>query len=117
MQLTADQLVVIGRGRLIADAPTESVIAGSSRATVRVRVPDAAGRAVLRERLAAEAEQVESKADQLIVSGVPVERVGDLAYELGVRVHELSTQQASLEEAYMELTADSVQYGVAAEVA
>ncbi|ADB32421.1 ABC transporter related protein [Kribbella flavida DSM 17836] len=116
MQLTADQLVVIGRGRLIADAPVAEVIAGSSRTTVHVRVPERAGLAVLRERLTAEAEQVESRADQLVVAGVPAERVGDLAYELGVRLHELTTVRASLEEAYMELTADSVEYGVAADV-
>ncbi len=113
MQLTADQLVVIGRGRLIADAPVAEVIAGSSRTTVVVRVPDPAHLAVLRDRLTTEAERVESADDRLIVSGVQVERVGDLAYELGVRLHELNTEHASLEEAYMELTADSVQYGVA----
>jgi ABC-2 type transport system ATP-binding protein len=113
MQLTADQLVVIGRGRLIADAPIAEVIAGSSRTTVHVRIPAHADLAVLRERLVAEAEQVESVADQLIVTGVPVERIGDLAHVLGVRLHELRTEQASLEEAYMELTATSVQYGVA----
>jgi ABC-2 type transport system ATP-binding protein len=88
------------------------VIAGSSQTTVRVRVPERADRTALRERLAAEAEQVESVTDQLVVTGVSVERVGDLAHELGVRLHELHTHQASLEEAYMELTADSVQYGV-----
>ncbi len=60
MQLTADQLVVIGRGRLIADAPIADVIAGSSRTTVGVRVPDRADLAVLRERLTDEAERVES---------------------------------------------------------
>ena len=121
MQLTADQLVVIGRGKLIADAPIAEVIAGSSRTTVRVRVPVRGDLAVLRERLAEEADQVESVSalatpgqDQLIVTGVSAERVGDLAYELGVRLHELYTERASLEEAYMELTADSVQYGVAA---
>jgi ABC-2 type transport system ATP-binding protein len=113
MQLTADQLVVIGRGRLIADAPVADVIARSSRTTVAVRVPDRAHFAVLRDRLVAEAERVESADDRLIVTGVPAERVGDLAHELGVRLHELQTQRASLEEAYMELTADSVQYGVA----
>lgn len=113
MQLTADQLVVIGRGRLIADAPVADVIAGSSRTTVVVRVPDRAGLVVLRERLTAEAERVESADDRLIVTGVQAERVGDLAHELGVRLHELHTEHASLEEAYMELTADSVQYGVA----
>ncbi|TCO18041.1 ABC-2 type transport system ATP-binding protein [Kribbella steppae] len=113
MQLTADQLVVIGRGRLIADAPVAEVIAGSSRTTVVVRVPDQAHLDVLRDRLTAEAERVESADDRLIVAGVQVERVGDLAHELGVRLHELHTEHASLEEAYMELTADSVQYGVA----
>ncbi|MFI5707339.1 ATP-binding cassette domain-containing protein [Kribbella sp. NPDC051620] len=112
MQLTADQLVVIGRGRLIADAPIAEVIAGSSRTTVRIRIPSQADLAVLRDRLTAEAEQVESLPGQLIVTGVLAERVGDLAHELGVRLHELHTERASLEEAYMELTADSVQYGV-----
>jgi ABC-2 type transport system ATP-binding protein len=104
---------VIGRGRLIADAPVAEVIAGSSRSAVAVRVPDRAQRAVLRDRLITEAERVESEEDRLVVTGVPVERVGDLAHELGVRLHELHTERASLEEAYMELTADSVQYGVA----
>jgi ABC-2 type transport system ATP-binding protein len=113
MQLTADQLVVIGRGKLIADAPIGTVIAGSSRSAVHVRIPVPADLAVLRERLAAEAEQVTSTVDELIVTGVPAERVGDLAHELRIRLHELRTKQASLEEAYMELTADSLEYGVA----
>ncbi|MGW1347061.1 ABC transporter ATP-binding protein [Kribbella sp. NPDC002412] len=113
MQQTADQLVVIGKGRLIADAPVAEVIAGSSRTTVVVRVPDRADLVVLRDKLTAEAERVESADDRLILTGVHVERVGDLAHELGVRLHELHTEHASLEEAYMELTADSVQYGVA----
>ncbi|TDW86448.1 ATP-binding cassette domain-containing protein [Kribbella sp. VKM Ac-2566] len=113
MQLTADQLVVIGRGRLIADAAVGDVIAGSSRTTVAVRIPDRTQFAVLRDRLAAEAERVDVVQERLVVTGVPAERVGDLAYELGVRLHELVTERASLEEAYMELTADSVEYGVA----
>jgi ABC-2 type transport system ATP-binding protein len=114
MQLTADQLVVIGRGKLIADAPIAEVIAGSSRTTVRVRIPEQAALAVLRDRLIDEADQVESLPGQLIVTGVQAERIGDLAHELGIRLHELHTERASLEEAYMELTADSVQYGVVA---
>ncbi|TWD84310.1 ABC-2 type transport system ATP-binding protein [Kribbella amoyensis] len=117
MQLTADQLVVIGRGRLIADAPIADVIAMSSRSTVHVRVPETAGLTALKDRLATEADRVDTQLDRLIVTGVPVERIGDLAHELGVRLHELRTNHASLEEAYMELTADSVQYGVAEAVA
>ncbi|MEV4628767.1 ATP-binding cassette domain-containing protein [Micromonospora sp. NPDC049523] len=111
MQLTADQLVVIGRGRLIVDAPIAEVIAGSSRTVVRVRSPQPAGLAALRDRLAARSVTVEpGDADELLVSGADVALVGDLAHDLGVRLHELSTREASLEQAYLELTADSLEY-------
>ena len=113
MQLTADQLVVIGRGRLIADASIADVIAGSSPTTVRVLVPEPAALAALRDRLSAEADRMETLADHLVVTGVGVERVGDIAHELGVRLHGLHLQQPSLEQAYLELTADSIEYGVA----
>ncbi|MEU0550433.1 ATP-binding cassette domain-containing protein [Micromonospora sp. NPDC005979] len=110
MQLTADQLVVIGRGRLLADAPVGDVIA-SSAVVVRVRSPHREGLATLAARLAATGGTVEEAGpDELTVSGSTVERIGDLAYELGVRLHELSPHGASLEQAFMELTADSVEY-------
>ncbi|WBB70188.1 ATP-binding cassette domain-containing protein [Micromonospora sp. WMMD812] len=110
MQLTADQLVVIGRGRLLADAPIHEVIAGSAVA-VRVRSPHPAGLAALAERLTATGVTVEPVApDELTVTGATVDRVGDVAYELGLRLHELSSHGASLEQAFMELTADSVEY-------
>ncbi|WP_326560071.1 ATP-binding cassette domain-containing protein [Micromonospora sp. NBC_01796] len=111
MQLTADQLVVIGRGRLIVDAPIAEVIAGSSRTVVRVRSPQPAGLAALRDRLTAPTVTVEpGDAGELLISGADVALVGDLAHELGVRLHELSTREASLEQAYLELTADSLEY-------
>ncbi|MDT0529322.1 ATP-binding cassette domain-containing protein [Micromonospora sp. DSM 115977] len=110
MQLTADRLVVIGRGRLLADAPIDEVIAGSAVA-VRVRSPQPAGLAALTGRLTATGAAVEPAGpDELTVTGATVERIGDLAYELGVRLHELSAHGASLEQAFMELTADSVEY-------
>ncbi|GAA1565657.1 ATP-binding cassette domain-containing protein [Actinomadura kijaniata] len=110
MELTADRLVVIGRGRLLADAPTAEIIAGSSRNVVCVRSPEAATLArALTERLGAEARRA---GDTLTVSGVAIERVGLLAHELNVPLLELRTQAASLEEAYMELTGASVEYGV-----
>ncbi|MGK5739180.1 ATP-binding cassette domain-containing protein [Micromonospora sp. URMC 103] len=110
MQLTADQLVVIGRGRLLADAPIAEVIAGSAVA-VRVRSPQPAGLATLAERLTAAGATVEAAGpDELTVTGASADRIGDLAYELGVRLHELSTHGASLERAFMDLTADSVEY-------
>ncbi|GAA5184578.1 ATP-binding cassette domain-containing protein [Rugosimonospora acidiphila] len=110
MQLTADHLVVIGRGRLIADAPIEEVIAASSLTAVRVRSPEPSGLAALRERLAARGAGVESRDDELIVTGATVEEVGDLAHGLGLRLHELCTREASLEQAYMELTAGSIEF-------
>ncbi|MBC6460995.1 ABC transporter ATP-binding protein [Actinomadura sp. HBU206391] len=109
MQLTADQLVVIGKGRLLADAPVAEVLAGSSRNTVKVRSPQPAALARLRARLPA--GQVEQPSPgELVVSGLPVERVGELAHDEGVPLHELTAHEASLEQAYMELTADSVEY-------
>ncbi|SCG66448.1 ABC-2 type transport system ATP-binding protein [Micromonospora echinaurantiaca] len=110
MQLTADRLVVIGRGRLLADAPIDEVIAGSPVA-VRVRSPHPAGLAALAERLTAAGAAVDPAGpDELTVTGATTDRIGDLAYELGVRLHELSPHGASLEQAFMELTAGSVEY-------
>ncbi|MET7462988.1 ATP-binding cassette domain-containing protein [Nonomuraea sp. NPDC005501] len=109
MQLTADHLVVIGRGRLIMDAPLAEVIAGSALTAVAVRTPHADELAV---RLGAAGITVERLGEnQLVATGATIERVGDLAYEAGIRVHELRTREASLEQAYQELTASSVEYG------
>ncbi|MET8264901.1 ABC transporter ATP-binding protein [Micromonospora arida] len=110
MQLTADQLVVIGRGRLLADEPIGKVIARSTVA-VRVRSPHPDGLAALAARLTAAGASVEAAdRNELTVTGATADQVGDLAHELGVRLHELSAHAASLEQAFMELTADSVEY-------
>jgi len=115
MQLTADHLVVIGKGKLLADAPVAEFIAGNSRATVSVRVPADGERAKLDARLRAEGGLTHpGEPGELVVDGLDVTRVGDLVHELGVRVHGLAEQTASLEQAYMELTASSVEYGVSA---
>ncbi len=115
MQLTADHLVVIGKGKLLADAPVAEFIAGNSRTTVAVRVPADGERSRLDERLRAEGGLTHpGEPDELVVDGVDVTRVGDLVHELGIRVHGLAERTASLEQAYMELTASSVEYGVSA---
>ncbi|MEQ0562184.1 ATP-binding cassette domain-containing protein [Amycolatopsis sp. NEAU-NG30] len=115
MQLTADHLIVIGRGRLLADAPVAEFIAGNSRTTVSVRVPDGGDRTALDRRLRAEGGLTHpGEPDELVVDGLAVTRVGDLVHELGIRVHGLAERTASLEQAYMELTASSVEYGVSA---
>jgi len=110
MQLTADQLVVIGRGRLLADAPVAALIARAA-CTVRVRSPHRDGLATLAARLTASASDAEIGDDgALTLTGVTGEQVGDLAYQLGVPLHELSVRTASLEQAYLDLTADSIEY-------
>ncbi|WP_290057886.1 ATP-binding cassette domain-containing protein [Amycolatopsis solani] len=115
MQLTADHLVVIGKGKLLADAPVAEFIAGNSRTTVSVRVPAPAERSTLDTRLRAEGGLThDGEPDELVVDGIDVTRVGDLAHELGIRLHGLTERTASLEQAYMELTASSVEYGVSA---
>ncbi|MDP4506837.1 ATP-binding cassette domain-containing protein [Nonomuraea turcica] len=109
MQLTADHLVVIGKGRLLMDAPLADVIAGSSLTAVVVRTPHARE---LAARLRAAGVEVARQAEnELVATGAPIERVGDLAHEAGIRLHELRTREASLEQAYQELTAQSVEYG------
>ncbi len=122
MAVTADHLVVIGRGRLLAEAPTEEIIARGSGQSVRVRTPDA-------ERLTAlivkEGGTATPAADGngngngaagdhapvLIVTGVPAARIGELAASASIVLHELTPQLATLEDAFLELTADSLEYG------
>jgi ABC-2 type transport system ATP-binding protein len=108
MEHTADHLVVIGRGQLLAECTMEEFIARSSGQTVRVTTPqaDQLARAVT----AAGGTVVTGADGALVVSGMVAARIGDLAFEHGVRLHELTVVRASLEAAFMELTADSVEY-------
>ncbi len=111
MATTADRLVVIGRGALIASTTVADFIGRSGVDTVRVRSPRLD---TLADLLAGAGIDVERTADgALEVSGVTSEVVGDLAAQHGVALHELSTRQASLEEAYLRLTDDAVQYRTA----
>jgi ABC-2 type transport system ATP-binding protein len=116
MENTADHLIVIGRGSLLADCTMEEFIARSSGQTVRVRTPqpDLLAKAVSEVGAGAApsspAGAVTSPDGSLTVRGLTAAQVGDLAFEQGVRLHELTVVRASLEEAFMELTADSVEY-------
>jgi len=108
MENTADHLIVIGKGKLIADCTMAEFIARSSGAAVRVRTPSP-DQLVL--ALAAKGGTATADSDgTLLVQGMAVDAVGDIAFEEGIRLHELSVLRASLEEAFMELTADSVEY-------
>ena len=112
MEHTADHLIVIGRGQLLADCTMEEFIARSSGQTVRVSTPQPE----LLAKAVAEAGGTiipGGGGDTLTVSGLIAAQVGDIAFEHGVRLHELTVVRASLEAAFMELTADSVEYRAA----
>jgi ABC-2 type transport system ATP-binding protein len=108
MQQTADHLVIVGRGRLIADASVQSVLRGEGRQQVRVRTPEAEQLAagLVRHGLAVR----RSDDGELHVEGSTAARVGDLAHELGLPVHALADVSGSLEQAYLELTETSLEY-------
>jgi len=112
MAVTADHLIVIGRGQLIADCPTEEFIARSSEKSVRVKGPD---RDRLEQLITAEGGRVTADEDgALTVADLEAPRIGELAAGAGLVLHELTPQLASLEEAFMELTRASVEYGAQA---
>jgi ABC-2 type transport system ATP-binding protein len=108
MALTADHLVVIGRGRLIADATVDEVIRSSSSNHVRVVSPQAPALRALVERRGASAAA--DGPETLTITGLECREVGELAAGAGITLHELSPQQASLEEAFMEMTRDSAEF-------
>jgi ABC-2 type transport system ATP-binding protein len=108
MAQTADHLIVIGRGSLIADCSTQDFIQRSSERSVLVRTPDAR----LSDLITANGGVVKPEPDGALgVTGLEAPRIGELAVGAGIVLHELTPRLASLEEAFMELTADSVEYG------
>ncbi|PPS86149.1 ABC transporter ATP-binding protein [Streptomyces sp. MH60] len=114
MQLTADHLVIIGKGQLITETSVQQLIESSSLNAVRVRGPEQAGLQKLMDQLHEWAVPARWEShNELYITGLTVDRVSDLAFEMGVRLHEVRSIEASLEQAYMELTADSVEFGAA----
>jgi ABC-2 type transport system ATP-binding protein len=108
MALTAHHLIVVGRGELIADVDVDDFVAMASSNIVQVRSPQATQ---LRELLLGPDVTVTStEAGLLEVRGVTPEAIGDVAFENRIRLHGLAVQQASLEDAFMEMTRDSVEF-------
>jgi ABC-2 type transport system ATP-binding protein len=108
MAQTADHIIVLGRGRILADAPVDQILAGATRSAVRVRTPEV-------ERLVAAINGPDItvtgvEAQLLEISGISAAQIGDAAAAAGVALHELTPLSASLEEAYLELTQDDVEY-------
>ncbi|MEU1817534.1 ABC transporter ATP-binding protein [Streptomyces roseifaciens] len=113
MALTADHLIVIGRGQLMADMSVKDFISANSADFARVRTPETepASREKLTAALVEAGAQVLSEPDGgLRVTGLPLPRISDVAHGADVRLWELSPHQASLEEAYMRMTQGAVDY-------
>ncbi len=110
MEHAADQLVVIGRGELVAAESLAAFAARSGDGTVTVRTPDAAALVPL---LGAEGATVAADGGRLVVTGLDAPRIGALALRHGLPLHELTPRAASLEEAFMALTADRLEYPAA----
>jgi ABC-2 type transport system ATP-binding protein len=114
MAVTADYLIVVGRGKLITESSTEDIIARSTDQSVRVRTPDADRLASLvagagGTATAGAAGAAANGVGLLTVTGLPAARIGELAASGAIVLHEL-TPMASLEEAFMELTSGSVEF-------
>jgi ABC-2 type transport system ATP-binding protein len=108
MALTADHLIVIGRGRLMADTSVAEFVRAAAGTSVRVRTQEADQ---LRQALAAPEVTVSSTEREVLeVTGLSSDRIGRSAAERGIALAELTPQQASLEEAFMEMTRDTVEY-------
>jgi len=108
MSLTADRLVVIGRGRLIAETSVEDFVARSGGGAVKLVTPD---RAEFAMALGSAGARVgDGDGESLTVEGMTSSEIGDLAFREGIRIHELTPIMASLEDAFMELTQDEVEF-------
>jgi ABC-2 type transport system ATP-binding protein len=110
MAITATDLVVIGRGRLITQCSTAEFVENATEATVRVRTPNAEA---LRSLLTAKGHTVTEVDGGLVVVGAPSEEIGELAAAHRVVLHELSPQRGSLEQAFMEMTGQDVEFHAA----
>lgn len=108
MAQTADHLIVLGRGRVLADAPVAEIVAAAGRTSVTVRSPQADA---LAAALRAEGASVTAgSAGELMTTGMDAPRIGETAARNGIVLHELTPVSASLEAAYLELTQDEVEY-------
>lgn len=107
MAQTAEHLIVIGKGRLIADTSVDGFVQRASKQSVRVRSPRSGELASL---IDGDVVIDRAEPDVIVIHGIACERVGELAAEHAIVLHELTPQRASLEEAFMELTRDAIEF-------
>ncbi len=112
MAMTASRLVVVGRGRLIADTTVDEFVARASGGSVTVRTPEAAQlrNLLVGSHLGPDVTVTSEHSDVLQVDGLTAEQIGTIAWQAHLPLYELAVQQPSLEEAFMQLTGDSVEY-------
>ncbi|WP_300265141.1 ATP-binding cassette domain-containing protein [Microbacterium sp.] len=108
MAQTADHVIVMGRGQVLADASLDELVSAWTRSTVRVVSPRAADLATAVS--GPDVEIISTAPGSLEIVGVPAAQIGDTAASLGIPVHELTPTNGSLEDAYLALTGDSVEY-------
>jgi ABC-2 type transport system ATP-binding protein len=101
-------VIVMGRGRVLADAALDELVRAWTATTVRVRSPRVADLASA--VAAADVEIVSTSPDSLEIVGLPASRIGDIAADRGIPLHELTPTNGSLEDAYLALTGESVEY-------
>lgn len=109
MAQTADHVVVLGRGKVIADAPIAQLLAAGEQRSVRVSSPEAIRLGELLRAEGARSTQ-QSSGTELVLDGISAERVGEIAARAGIVLHALSTDTATLEDAYLALTRGEVEY-------
>ncbi len=109
MAQTADHVMVLGRGRIIADAPIAELLSAGSQPTVRVDSPDAIRLGELLRAEGARSTQ-DSRGTELLLEGIAAARVGEIAAQHGIVLHALSTERATLEAAYLALTQGETEY-------
>jgi ABC-2 type transport system ATP-binding protein len=108
MAVSADQIIVIGRGKFITQGSVDSLTA-TAQGTVFVRASDHAQlRSVLAQH---EGKVVDGNDEGLTVSDLSAEEIGTIAFDAGIVIYELTPQRASLEDVFMDLTSDAVEYG------
>lgn len=114
MAQTADHLIILGRGRIIADAPVDEIL-GAANDSVQVRTPDAARllQMLLAEGATSAVAVSQSEPEFFSVEGIPASRIAEIAAGAGIVIYELTPVTRSLEDAYMELTRDDVEYRTA----
>ncbi|WEK14485.1 MAG: ATP-binding cassette domain-containing protein [Candidatus Microbacterium phytovorans] len=111
MSLTADHVIVLGRGRVLADAPLAELVSAWTATTVLVRTPRASELADVLSRQAGTGVTVTSSGEGVLqIEGVSAPSIGDAAAAAGIPLHELTPTSGSLEDAYLALTGDAVEY-------